>query len=91
MMRKLFLLFLFYFIQLSLIAQISEKFSNKYRLKNGVELHSKINTDKLIKVTPTKINISENTSDSILQPIKKEKPVKPLKVLKYGIKNPEDE
>ena len=60
-------------------------------LKNGIKLDAEINTNNLVKVNPTTINVSENTTESKLQPIKKEKPVKPVKVLKYGIKNQEDE
>jgi cell division protein FtsL len=90
-MKKRLLLFCFVCITISVSAQVVQKKSNKYQLQNGIKLDSKINTDNLVKVKPTTINISENTSDSKLQPIKKEKPVKPIKDLKYGIKNQEDE
>jgi len=70
---------------------IKEVSSNKGSLIEGVKLDSEINTDNLVKVKPTTINISENTSENKLQPIKKEKLIKPVKVLKYGIKNQEDE
>ena len=70
---------------------IKEVSSNKVILLEGIKLDSEINTDNLVKVKPTTINASENTSDSKSQPIKKEKSIKPVKVLKYGIKNKEDE
>ena len=90
-MKKILLLLCFVCITISLSAQVVQQKSNKYQLQNGIKLDSEINTDNLVKVKPTTINISENTSDSKLQPIKKEKPVKPIKDLKYGIKNQEDE
>ena len=91
MMRKILLLSCFVCISLALNAQVIQQKSNKYQLQNGIKLDSKINTDNLVKVRPVTINVSENTSDSKLQPIKEEKPIKPVKVLKYGIKNHEDE
>ena len=90
-MKKILLLLFFVCFTISLSAQVVQQKSNKYQLQNGIKLDSEINTDNLVKVKPTTINISENTSDSKLQPIKKEKPVKPIKVLKYGIKNQKDE
>ena len=70
---------------------IKEVSSNKVILVEGIKLDSKINTDNLVKVKPTIINVSENTSDGKSQLIKKEKSIKPVKVLKYGIRNQEDE
>jgi cell division protein FtsL len=90
-MKKILLLLCFVCITISLSAQVVQQKSNKYQLQNGIKLDSEINTDNLVKVKPTTINISENTSESKLQPIKKEKLIKPVKVLKYGIKNQEDE
>ena len=91
MMKKLLLLLCFIWITLPLSAQIIQQKSNKYQLQNGIKLDSETNTDNLIKVKPTTINVSEHTSGNKLQPIKKEKPIKPVKVLKYGIKDQEDE
>jgi len=90
-MKKILLLLCFVCITISSSAQVVQQKSNKYQLQNGIKLDSEINTDNLVKIKPTTINIAGNPSDSKLQPIKKEKPVKAIKVLKYGIKNQEDE
>ena len=72
-------------------AQIIQERSNKYQLKDGIKLDPKINTDKLVKIAPTKVLNSVQVQEKTIVPKKKEKPKKPVKVLKYGIKKKDNE
>ena len=67
-------------------AQVIQKKADKWQLKNGVKLESGTPTKNLIKIKPTKVSPSVNLKDATDIPKKKDKVVKPPKILKYGNK-----
>ena len=67
-------------------AQVVQEQANKLQLINGVKLESGTPTKNLIKIKPTKIAPSVNSKNAASIPKKKDKAVKPPKVLKYGNK-----
>jgi hypothetical protein len=82
----------------SINAQVIQKESDKWQLKNGIKLESETPKTNLIKLKATKISPSINSQNTDDIPKKKDKAVKPPKILKYGnkkssnsIKKKEDE
>ena len=67
-------------------AQVIQKKADKWQLVNGVKLESGTPTKNLIKIKPTKVSPSVNLKDATDIPKKKDKVVKPPKILKYGNK-----
>ena len=67
-------------------AQVVQEQANKLQLINGVKLESSTSTKNLIKLEPTKGSPSVNSKNAADIPKKKDKAVKPPKVLKYGNK-----
>ena len=67
-------------------AQVIQKKADKWQLVNGVKLESGTPKTNLIKLKPTKVSPSVNSKNAADIPKKKDKYVKPLKVLKYGNK-----
>ena len=67
-------------------AQVIQKKADKWQLVNGVKLESGTPKKNLIKIEATKVSssiISKNAADI---PKKKDKNLKPPKILKYGNK-----
>ena len=82
----------------SINAQVIQKKSDKWQLKNGIQLESETPNKNLIKLEATSVSPSINSQNTDDIPKKKDKAVKPPKILKYGnkkssnsIKNKEDE
>ena len=82
----------------SINAQVIQKKSDKWQLINGVKLDSETSTKNLIKIEATNVSPSINSQNTDDIPKKKDKAVKPPKILKYGnkkssnsIKKKEDE
>jgi len=67
-------------------AQVIQKKADKWQLKNGVELESETPKKNLIKLEETSISPSINLKNTDDIPKKKDKTVKPPKILKYGNK-----
>ena len=67
-------------------AQVVQQQANKIQLINGVKLESSTSTKNLIKLESTKVFPSVNSKNAADIPQKKDKAVKPPKVLKYGNK-----
>ena len=67
-------------------AQVIQKKADKWQLVNGVKLESGTPTKNLIKIEPTKVSPSINSKNAADIPKKKDKNLKPPKVLKYGNK-----
>ena len=67
-------------------AQVIQKKADKWQLVNGVKLESGTPKKNLIKIEATKSSPSINSKNASDIPKKKEKYVKPPKVLKYGNK-----
>ena len=65
-------------------AQVIQKKADKWQLINGVKLESGTPTKKLIKLKATNVSQSTNSKNAADIPKKKDKYVKPPKVLKYG-------
>ena len=87
-MERIFFVLVFYLAtHFSINAQVVQKQSNKYQLKNGIKLDSKNNFKKII------INTSKYKDVNKFYKIKskknKEIPKKPRKILKYGLKHKE--
>ena len=68
------------------VAQVVQEQANKLQLINGVKLESSTSTKNLIKLKATKVSPSINSQNTADIPKKKDKAVKPPKVLKYGNK-----
>ena len=66
------------------VAQVVQEQANKLQLINGVKLEPSTSTRNLIKLDPTKVSSSVNSKNAADIPKKKNKAVKPPKVLKYG-------
>jgi len=82
----------------SINAQVIQKKSDKWQLKNGIKLESGTPNKNLIKLEATSVSPSINSQNTDHIPKKKDKAVKPPKILKYGnkkssnsIKKKEDE
>jgi len=82
----------------SINAQVIQKKADKWQLKNGVKLESETPNKNLIKLEATSVSPSINSQNTDDIPKKKDKAVKPPKILKYGnkkssnsIKKKEDE
>ena len=69
-------------------SQILQKKADKWQLINGVKLESGTPKTNLIKLNPTKVSASVNSKNAADIPKKKDKYVKPPKVLKYGNQKP---
>ena len=67
-------------------AQVIQKKADKWQLINGVKLKPGTPTKNLIKIKPTKLSPSVNSKNAASISKKKDKAVKPPKVLKYGNK-----
>ena len=67
-------------------AQVIQKKADKWQLINGVKLKPGTPTKNLIKIEATKVSPSINSKDAADIPKKKDKAVKPPKILKYGNK-----
>ena len=67
-------------------AQVLQKKADKWQLVNGVKLESGTPKTNLIKIEATKVSPSVNSKNAADIPKKKDKAVKPPKVLKYGNK-----
>jgi hypothetical protein len=67
-------------------AQVTQKKADKWQLINGVKLKPGTPKTNLIKINPTKVSPSVNSKNATDIPKKKDKYVKPPKVLKYGNK-----
>ena len=67
-------------------AQVIQKKADKWQLINGVKLESGTSKKNLIKLKATKVSPSINSKNAADIPKKKDKAVKPPKVLKYGNK-----
>ena len=67
-------------------AQVVQEQANKLQLINGVKLESSTSTKNLIKLESTKVFPSVDSKNAADIPKKKDKAVKPPKVLKYGNK-----
>ena len=67
-------------------AQVIQKKADKWQLINGVKLKPGTPTKNLIKIKPTKLSLSVNSKNAASISKKKDKAVKPPKVLKYGNK-----
>ena len=67
-------------------AQVIQKKADKWQLINGVKLKPGTPKTNLIKINPTKVSPSVNSKNATDIPKKKDKYVKPPKVLKYGNK-----
>ena len=68
------------------VAQVVQEQANKLQLINGVKLESSTSTKNLIKLNPSSVKSSVNSTNAVDIPKKKDKAVKPPKVLKYGNK-----
>ena len=82
----------------SINAQVIQKKADKWQLKNGVKLESETPNKNLIKRETTSVSPSINSQNTDDIPKKKDRAVKPPKILKYGnkkssnsIKKEEDE
>ena len=82
----------------SINAQVIQKKSDKWQLKNGIKLESETPNKNLIKLEATSVSPSINSQNTDDIPKKKDKAVKPPKILKYdnkkssnSIKKKEDE
>ena len=69
-------------------SQVIQKKADKWQLINGVKLESGTPTKNLIKLKATKVSTSINSQNTEDIPKKKDKDVKPPKVLKYGNQKP---
>ena len=69
----------------NLNAQVIQKKADKWQLINGVKLESGTKKVNLIKLQATTVSSSVNSQNTADIP-KKDKNLKPLKVLKYGNK-----
>ena len=67
-------------------AQVIQKKADKWQLINGVKLESGTSNTNLIKIEATTVSTSINSKNTADIPKKKEKSLKPTKVLKYGSK-----
>ena len=67
-------------------AQVIQKKADKWQLLNGVKLVSVTPKKNLIKIEATKVSTSVNSQNASDIPKKKDKNLKPQKVLKYGNK-----
>ena len=74
------------FITNNINAQVIKKKANKWQLINGVKLESEMPKKNLIKIEVTKVSPSINSQNTTDIPRKRDKAVKPPKVLKYGNK-----
>jgi len=71
---------------ISINAQVIQKKADKWQLKNGVKLEPGTPKKNLIKLEATSISPSINSKNTDDIPKKKDKAVKPPKILKYGNK-----
>ena len=67
-------------------SQVIQKKADKWQLINGVKLESGTLKTNLIKIKPTTVSPSVNSKNADDIPKKKDKNLKPTKVLKYGNK-----
>ena len=67
-------------------SQVLQKKADKWQLINGVKLESGTSKNNLIKIEATKVSTSINSQNTEDIPKKKDKYLKPPKVLKYGNK-----
>jgi len=67
-------------------AKVIQKKADKWQLINGVKLESGTLKTNLIKIEATNVSTSINSQNTEDIPKKKDKDVKPPKVLKYGNK-----
>ena len=65
-------------------SQVIQKKADKWQLINGVKLESGTQKTNLIKIEATKVSTSIYSKNADDIPKKKDKDVKPPKVLKYG-------
>jgi len=65
-------------------SQVLQKKSDKWQLINGVKLESGTSKNNLIKMEATTVSSSINSKNASDIPKKKDKNLKPKKVLKYG-------
>lgn len=65
-------------------AQVVQEQADKWQLINGVKLESGTPKNNLIKIEATKVSPSVNSKNAADIPKKKDKAVKPPKILKYG-------
>ena len=65
-------------------AKVIQKKADKWQLVNGVKLESGTPKTNLIKIEATKVSPSINSKNATDIPKKKDKAVKPPKILKYG-------
>ena len=70
----------------SINAQVIQKKADKWQLVNGVKLESGTPKTNLIKIEATKVSPAINSKNAADIPKKKDKNLKPPKVLKYGNK-----
>ncbi|MDC0204860.1 hypothetical protein OAJ65_03610 [Flavobacteriales bacterium] len=68
------------------VAQVVQEQANKLQLIDGVKLEPSTSTKNLIKLKATKVSSSINSQNAADIPKKKDKAIKPPKVLKYGNK-----
>jgi len=67
-------------------AKVIQKKADKRQLINGVKLESGTSKKNLIKIEATTVSTSVNSKNAAGIPKKKDKNLKPKKVLKYGNK-----
>ena len=67
-------------------AQVVQQQADKWQLTNGVKLESETSKNTLIKLKPSKVSLSDNSQNTEDIPKKKDKNLKPPKILKYGNK-----
>ena len=72
------------FFSTNINAQVIQKKADKWQLINGVKLESGTLKKNLIKLEATKVFPSINSQNTEDLPKKKDKDVRPPKVLKYG-------
>ena len=87
-MKNIFSIFLFSIFSIFFVhtssSQVIQKKADKNQLIDGVKIESEMPNNKLIKIEATKISSASSLQNSDDIPKKKDKPVKPAKVLKYG-------
>ena len=74
------------FFSTNINAQVIQKKADKWQFKNGVKLEPGTPKKNLIKLEATSISPSINSKNTDDIPKKKDKAVKPPKILKYGNK-----
>ena len=72
------------FFSTNINAQVIKKKADKWQLINGVRLNPGTPKTNLIKIEATEVSTSINSKNTADIPKKKDKAVKPPKILKYG-------